>query len=46
MTIPGNAVEHIAANGTTTAQTGPSGQVYAGTVNGVTDDPTMTTRDL
>jgi len=39
VTIEGNSVEVIAANGTVTTESGPSGQVYAGIVNGVTDAP-------
>jgi hypothetical protein len=39
VTVQGNSVENIATNGTVTLQIGPSGQVYAGTVNGVTESP-------
>ena len=36
-----NSVQILAPDGTITPQTGPSGQVYAGTVNGVTVAPTL-----
>jgi hypothetical protein len=41
VTVAGNAVKLIAADGTTTTQTGPSGQVYAATVNGVAVAPNV-----
>ena len=42
VTVQSNSVETIATNGTVTPESGLSGQVYAGIVNGVTDAPTLT----
>jgi len=42
VTIEGNSARLIAANGTITTESGRSGQVYAGIVNGVTDSPEIT----
>jgi hypothetical protein len=41
LTIQGNDVELIAADGTVTNVTGPTGQVYAGTVNGAAISPDL-----
>lgn len=43
LTISGNATELIAADGAVTTATGPTGQVYAATVNGVVLDPQVPT---
>ena len=40
VTVQGNSVENIAANGAVTQESGLSGQVYAGTVNGESESPT------
>jgi hypothetical protein len=42
VTIAGNATQVIAADGTISPRTGPSGQVYAGVVNGATASTTLT----
>ena len=42
VTIQSNSVETIGAGGSVTADSGLSGQVYAGIVNGVTVAPTLT----
>ena len=42
VTVQANSVETIAANGTVTTDSGLSGQVYAGIVNGVVDAPELT----
>jgi hypothetical protein len=39
VTVQGNSVKDIATNGTVTQESGLSGQVYAGTVNGVAESP-------
>jgi hypothetical protein len=41
VTIGGNSVQIIAPDGTITPGAGPSGQVYAGTVNGVVNAPRL-----
>ncbi len=41
VTIAANSVRTIAADGTITPVTGPSGQVYAGIINGVAETPTL-----
>src|SRR5262249_8273139 len=41
VTLAGNSVQTIAADGTITPVAGPSGQVYAGTINGVAQTPTI-----
>src|SRR5262249_30617521 len=43
ITVQGNSLRIIAASGTTTLQTEPSGQVYAATVNGKVYAPRLTT---
>jgi hypothetical protein len=44
VTVSGNAVKLIAADGAATTQTGPAGQVYAATVNGVAMTPSVPTQ--
>jgi hypothetical protein len=39
VTVQGNSVENVATNGTVTQESGLSGQVYAGIVNGVSESP-------
>jgi len=42
VTIQGNSAQVIAADGTITTESGPSGQVYCGIVNGAVDSPRIT----
>ena len=45
-TVSANATELIASNGTVTNPAGSSGQVYAATVNGVVETPSVPTQSL